>query len=332
MTRKRVDQDKLLRLHASASVTVGSDDSLIFFRPSRMHRRMRAEVGPRVLRKLAIRPLAKCEQIATAQERAQDIMMTELTRLRIKPEKKKRAHDDRERLALRVLATTIDTTRTFTQFDKEIGSIDHVTEPPALDEALQARQDTDARERTQRMRQFVQEHVDKMPLQVLRVGDHIEIGISGVASLKQLKTLEKHPVNLNTLHGHRGKARELMRGRTMSQVLANAGFGDFMGTVVVRDVTSGRQVLRCRRQCIASVRAGQREVAKEHMLTSEKGWAKTCGTERAFNQGYAVAMFRRCACNHPTRTREHVHITHIHAHAHFHKPPLAVFLTCLWSE
>ena len=209
MTRKRVDQDKLLRLHASASVTVGSDDSLIFFRPSRMHRRMRAEVGPRVLRKLATRPLAKCEQIATAQERAQDIMMTELTRLRIKPEKKKRAHDDRERLALRVLATTIDTTRTFTQFDKEIGSIDHVTEPPALDEALQARQDTDARERTQRMRQFVQEHVDKMPLQVLRVGDHIEIGISGVASLKQLKTLEKQEKRKkNARTGRNAKARK----------------------------------------------------------------------------------------------------------------------------
>ena len=25
-------------------------------------------------------------------------------------------------------------------------------------------------------------------------------------------------------------------------------------------------------------------------------------------------------------------LPHIHAHAHFHKPPLAVFLTCLWSE
>ena len=181
MPTRKLDADNLRTMNTSARLSVGNDDSLKFFVPSSLQRRARAALGAESLRLLAVRPLLPADAAAKAQELADDALLSQLARLRIRPEKKKRARDDLERLEMHVLHSSLDERCLFDSLQSEAAAIDHVVEAPRSEPELQAACEAEAALRRGTVRAYVRQHIKDMKLTAVRVGDGVEIHVRGVA-------------------------------------------------------------------------------------------------------------------------------------------------------
>lgn len=290
MPRKEVK-----RLVLCKNLVVANDDSIAYLRPSPLQRRVRADLGAADLRRLARRPLLpQGARVAAVHERLDDSILQELALLRVMPERRKRPHHEKELLALRALDDEIDD-GAVDKLEKEVAANEHVIQPPQVDGTDQKTIDQQSMGRRDKLRAFVAKHETAMPIEVIvptDKNDYAVIVIQGVACDKELRDLEKTAVNLNTLHANKGRARTLLRTRTVSQLLCAHGAHDSQ-KFKVYDAVARRDVLRGRLRVMQAERRGQRALAKEHLQQLEKGWCKGCAAERAVSRTVLLAIFRR---------------------------------------